>query len=94
MDVVTLYFANLGLPLEPDKTWEVPYTKVDYPPLPGNEPSRTKGPIQSALYEDLSRQTAGNPPRGQSPIGVPTKVDLHVCHVTGSGNKSVLIFPP
>jgi hypothetical protein len=80
--VLTLYCCKVRLPREISKTWEVPYTKVEGDPIEekwrgGKMVASNQGFVKSSCH---ARRAGG--PRGTHSIGIPTKVDLHVRHVT------------
>src|SRR5437879_11388274 len=80
-------FCNLSRFAGLNKTWEVLSTKVDRGPLT----IRRQGPSEiSKLWGSFKARTVLIPFWIPSP-GVPTKVDLHVHHVTCVSIKSVLI---
>ena len=79
---VTLYCAKLSVPPNSSKTWEVQSTKVEHPPFPGKWSRRSKGRIKSMACGIVSANHPGKGCEREALFGVPTKVDLHVCHVT------------
>jgi hypothetical protein len=79
---------KLGSVPDSSKTWEVSSSKVDRSPFPGITPPDTNGRINSGACGEVVPQRAQRRSSSRSLPGLPTKVDLHVCHVTKIGNRT------